>query len=138
VAAAIPVQAQHDLLYPGREKRTKVSNCPPQLHELRNRDVTPLEVEYLVRSSIAVESDPPFILAHVERQLGSVVEDLCGGNDRRIRHLELAEATERVADEAAPGEELGLGIHVLQLTPPALVIDVVRTTGLDPVGRSFQ
>jgi hypothetical protein len=89
--------------------------------------VAPDQIEYLIRTIVAMETDSPPPSAHVQRQFGAVVVGLCRGYNGWIRYIALTETTERIADKRLAGRELRLILEMLELAAAALVHQVVGT-----------
>jgi hypothetical protein len=133
MATALAVLAEDDGLQAAGEQLAQPPERLPQLHEAGNGDVTPLEIEDLVRAVVRVQPDPAPVGARGQGDLGAVAEFLGRRNDRRILDLPPRDPAERVAHEAAPGLTLCGGCQVLELAAAAVVPHVVRAAGLDPV-----
>jgi hypothetical protein len=132
--AAGTIHSQNHLGQPGRQQRTKTPKSLPQLHQLRDGDVAPLEVEELIGSAIPMQSDLPSIATDVESHLRAVVvRPRCGG-DGRVWYFLPCQPAERVADQCTSALQLGLIVEVLGLAPAALVQDVMRAARLHPLG----
>jgi len=71
VPAPGSIEPEYDLLESRRQQGAKLPNRLPHRHQLRHRDVAPDEIEHLIGTVVAMETDPP-TGAHVQRQLGAV------------------------------------------------------------------
>jgi hypothetical protein len=136
--SARTVEAKHDLFEPRRERRSEPAQHPPEFHQLRPGDVTPVELEDFGGPTVGMQPDTPTISAYRQRELGSIVEDSDGGGDIGIGNVALGNTTQRVADEAAPRVALGVGLKMLELATAAFVDDVVGTPRLRACRRRFD
>jgi hypothetical protein len=134
--SSLTVESEDELGY-GRVKRgSAATDNLPQLHQLGHGNVTPLQIEELVRPAIAVQSDS--ISCGVQGKLGSVIVCFVGRHDRWIGHVTFRDTPERITHEAPAALELDLGIDVLKLAPAALIAHVMGTTRLDSMRRRLD
>ena len=110
----------------------------PHRHQLGHRDVAPGEIEHLIGTVVAMETDPPPPGAHVQRQLGAVVEGLGRGYNGRIRYIALTETAECIADKRLAGRELRLILQMLELAAAAFVRQIVGTARVHSQGRRLD
>jgi hypothetical protein len=138
VSSSGAIHSQHYLREAGRQQRPQRSEMLPQLHQLRHGNVAPFQIEELIRSSIAVQSDPPAVSTDVQSHLCAVIVGLGGGDVRRIGHFLPCKAAESIANQCAADLQLSLIINVLELAPAAVVLDVVGAAWLNAGGAGFE
>jgi hypothetical protein len=85
-----------------------------------------------------MEADAPAVRAHLQGELGPILVDPVGGDNRRVRDVAFAEPADGVAHKRAPALELSLVVHMLQLTAAAVVPHVMGAAWLYPVRRRLE
>jgi hypothetical protein len=132
------IQPKNQLQYLRWKERPQFSHPLPELHQRRSGDVAPPQVEDLIRTIVAMQSNPAAAGGHMQRELGPIIIGLVRGHYGRIRHVLFPDAAESITDETPAAGQLEVGIHVLELTPTTLVSHVVRTARLDAVGGTLD
>jgi len=92
----------------------------------------------LTGAVIAIETDTTAAGFDVEGELGPVIVSLRRRCYRWIGKVPPGDSPEGVSDESPSAGELSLIVEVLELAAATLIMDVMGTTRLDPMGGALE
>ena len=131
VPMTVAIQTKHQPAPLGWQQIAMRANHFPRVHQHFAGDEAVVEVECAGRLVQRTKSDPPAVA--MQRNPGAIVPVVGRRLDRRIGHIELPQATQRVTRDPLPRRPLRVGCEVLQLAATAPVAHVMGTARVDPV-----